>query len=44
MNIKKVLEKQGNEIYGNTISRDTIVPLDTPLWVLNYAIQKRFGW
>lgn len=40
----KVLEKYGNVIYGDTISRDIIVPLDIPLWTLNYAIQKCFGW
>ena len=34
----KVLEKYGNVIYDDTISRDIIV------WTLNYAIQKCFGW
>ena len=41
---KKVFEKYGNVIYGDTISRDIIIPLDIPLWALNYVIQKCFGW
>lgn len=38
------LRKYGNVSYGDAITRDIIVPGDMPLWSLNYAIQKCFGW
>ena len=40
----KILRKYGNVSYGKAITRDIIVPLDIPLWALNYVIQKCFGW
>lgn len=39
-----VLQTYGGVKYGDTISRDVIVPGDMPLWALNYVIQKCFGW
>lgn len=41
---RRVLETYGEVKYGDTISRDIIVPGDIPLWALNYVIQKCFGW
>lgn len=40
----RVLKTYGEVKYGDTISRDIIVPGDMPLWALNYAIQRCFGW
>lgn len=40
----RVLKTYGGVKYGDTISRDIIVPGDMPLWALNYVIQKCFGW
>lgn len=40
----RVLKTYGEVKYGDTISRDIIVPGDMPLWALNYVIQKCFGW
>lgn len=42
--IQQALKTWGNVIYGDTISRDVIVPSDMPLWALNYMIQRCFGW
>lgn len=42
--ILEVLKKHGGVQYGDSISRDIIVPGDMPLWALHYAIQKCFGW
>ena len=39
-----VLQTYGQVTYGDTISRDVIVPDDMPLWALHYMIQKCFGW
>ncbi len=39
-----VLQTYGHVAYGDTISRDVIVPDDMPLWALHYTIQKCFGW
>ena len=39
-----VLQTYGQVTYGDTISRDVIVPDDMPLWALHYTIQKCFGW
>lgn len=38
------LKTWGDVTYGDTISRDVIVPSDMPLWALNYMIQRCFGW
>ena len=40
----RVLKTYGEVKYGDTISRDVIVPGNMPLWALNYVIQKCFGW
>ena len=40
----RVLKTYGKVEYGSTISRDILVPSDLPLWALNYAIQRCFGW
>lgn len=42
--IVDILKKYGEVKYGETISRDIIVPGHMQLWALNYAIQKCFGW
>ena len=39
-----VFHDLGDVHYGNTISRDVIVPDDMPLWALHYMIQPCFGW
>lgn len=39
-----VLREYGKVEHGDTISRDILVPSTLPLWALNYAIQKCFGW
>lgn len=39
-----VLKTYGQVKYGDTISRDVIVPDDMPLWALHYMMQKCFGW
>ena len=38
------LKKYADVKYGDTISRDIVVPGEMPLWALNYVIQKCFGW
>ena len=40
----QVLKKYGKLEYGDTISRDIIVPDDIPLYALHYVIQRAFGW
>ncbi len=42
--IQHALKTWGDVTYGDTISRDVIVPSDMPLWALNYMIQRCFGW
>ena len=42
--ITKTLKELGSVMYGDTISRDIIVPADIPLYALHYAIQRAFGW
>ena len=42
--VEKVFHTLGNVHYGNTISRDVIVPDDMQLWALRYMIQPCFGW
>lgn len=42
--ISDVLHQYGDVQYGNTISRDVLVPSDMQLWALNYTIQRCFGW
>ena len=42
--IEDVLHRLGEVKYGNTISRDVIVPDDMQLWALHYMIQPCFGW
>lgn len=43
-NISDILKKYGHVQYGDTISRDMIVPSTIPLYALHYAIQRAFGW
>lgn len=40
----ETLHKFGEVKYGDTISRDIIVPSDIPLYALHYVIQRAFGW
>lgn len=40
----RTLRECGEVRYGNTISRDILVSKEMPLWALNYAIQRCFGW
>ena len=40
----RVLKTYGQVRYGETISRDILVPSDIPLYALHYAIQRLFGW
>lgn len=42
--ITETLKKYGSVQYGDTISRDIVVPQDIPLYALHYAIQRAFGW
>ncbi len=42
--ITQVLRTYGKVEYGETITRDVLVPDDMPLWALHYTIQKCFGW
>ena len=42
--ITETLKKYGAVQYGDSISRDIIVPEDIPLYALHYAIQRAFGW
>jgi len=39
-----ILRKYGKVEYGNSISRDVVVPSDIPLYALHYVIQRAFGW
>ena len=40
----RVLKTYGRMQFGETISRDILVPSDMPLFALHYAIQRLFGW
>lgn len=40
----KILHSFGGVKYGNSISRDIIVPFDLPLYALHFVIQRAFGW
>lgn len=40
----KILKKYANVKYGDTISRDIIIPGDMPLGALHYVIQRVFGY
>ena len=40
----EVLKRYGEVKYGDTITRDIIVPSDIPLYALHYVIQRLFGW
>ncbi len=42
--IAETLKKYGNIKYGDTISRDVVVPADMPLYAAHYLIQRLFGW
>ena len=42
--ITRVLHSYGKVRYGNTISRDILIPSDLPLYALHYVIQRLFGW
>ncbi len=39
-----VFKKYGGVKYGDTISRDVIVPSDMPLYAIHFLIQRLFGW
>ena len=41
---QKTLRKYGGVKFGNTISRDVVVPSDIPLYAIHYMIQRIFGW
>ena len=40
----RVLKSYGHVQFGKTISRDSLIPSDMPLYALHYAIQRLFGW
>ena len=40
----EILKKYGGVKYGETISRDVVVPSDIPLYAIHYLIQRLFGW
>lgn len=40
----EVFKKYGSVKYGNTISRDCLVPINIPLYAVHYLIQRLFGW
>lgn len=40
----KILRTVGDVKYGDTITRDIIVPTDITLHALHYVIQRAFGW
>lgn len=40
----RVLRTYGKVQYGNSISRDILIPSDMPLYALHYMIQQAFGW
>ena len=40
----RALKKYAGLKYGNTISRDIVVPYDIALFALHYVIQRAFGW
>lgn len=40
----EILKKYGRVEYGESISRDIIVPDDMPLYAIHYMIQRAFGW
>lgn len=39
-----VYKKYGGVKFGDTISRDVIVPSDMPLYAIHFLIQRLFGW
>lgn len=41
---KEVFKKYGSVKYGDTISRDCLVPINIPLYAVHYLIQRLFGW
>ncbi len=41
---RAVFKKYGGVRYGETISRDALVPSDMPLYALHFLIQRLFGW
>lgn len=40
----EILRKYGGVKYGESISRDVVVPSDFPLYALHFLIQRLFGW
>lgn len=42
--LEHTLKKYGMLHYGDSISRDILVPADIPLYALHYVIQRAFGW
>ena len=40
----RVLKTYGNVQYGESITRDVLVPADIPLFAVHYMIQALFGW
>ncbi len=40
----ETLKTLGKIKFGNTISRDVVVPADMPLYAIHYMIQRLFGW
>lgn len=41
---KEILRKYGGVKYGESISRDVVVPSDFPLYAIHFLIQRLFGW
>lgn len=44
LQVSDLLKKYGGVEYGQTITRDILVPCDLQLWALHYVIQRAFGW
>jgi len=42
--VTRVLKSYGEVKYGETITRDILIPSDLPLYALHYVIQAAFGW
>ena len=42
--VTRVLKSYGEVRYGETITRDILIPSDLPLYALHYVIQSAFGW
>lgn len=43
-NAMQSIKKYGKVHFGDSISRDILVPGDIPLYALHFVIQRAFGW